>query len=431
MINPPCGSGTACDVRQHTATCTCLSGLFGNPYVGCLAEDKPQCQSDFDCRQDLACVDGICKDLCSHLKPCGIGATCRVIDAGQQRTVLCECPIGYTGSAYEECKIIDDDKPDCKYDADCPIFEACIDEKCRDPCADNPCGVNAECRAITHHAICSCPSGYKGDGLDTCSPLECQKDSDCSDNSVCLNSRCVEACLLSRPCGSSAQCIASDHSTECKCLSGYTGDPYVFCTAVGCTSDNSCPSSHACLNGKCVDSCKINNPCDRTQTCEIVNHRPLCSCPKGHSLQSGVCLPVVAAPKPECSLDVNCGDSEGCIEGRCEDLCEKNPCGHQATCTVKDGHHHKIVKCECGPGMIGNPMKECIHIPSAQSGCISERDCPPYETCIDGHCADPCKRSPCASGALCRTVSHRAICSCPSGFHGDPYRLCTPGENVM
>jgi hypothetical protein len=58
---------------------------------------------------------------------------------------------------------------------------------------------------------------------------------------------------------------------------------YLFIFAVivpvppGCTRDNDCPSSEACINRVC------RNPCDcgSNANCLVQNHRPICSCEAG------------------------------------------------------------------------------------------------------------------------------------------------------
>lgn len=59
-------------------------------------------------------------------------------------------------------------KPECTSDPECPSHLACIQEKCQDPCFSTICGVNAECRANNHRALCICRTGYVGDPYTIC-----------------------------------------------------------------------------------------------------------------------------------------------------------------------------------------------------------------------------------------------------------------------
>ena len=59
-------------------------------------------------------------------------------------------------------------KPECTYDAECPQHLACIREKCQDPCSSNTCGINAQCKAVNHRALCVCLIGYVGDPYSIC-----------------------------------------------------------------------------------------------------------------------------------------------------------------------------------------------------------------------------------------------------------------------
>ena len=59
-------------------------------------------------------------------------------------------------------------RPECTTDPECPDHLACIRETCQNPCFTTTCGVNAECRASRHRAICYCKAGYEGDPYRIC-----------------------------------------------------------------------------------------------------------------------------------------------------------------------------------------------------------------------------------------------------------------------
>ena len=60
-------------------------------------------------------------------------------------------------------------KPECVLNTECPTTQACINQKCVDPCPGT-CGLNAECRVAIHRAVCTCIRGYEGDPFRQCYP---------------------------------------------------------------------------------------------------------------------------------------------------------------------------------------------------------------------------------------------------------------------
>lgn len=90
--------------------------------------------------------------------PCGPNAFCQEI----RNMPSCTCMSNYIGSP-PNCK------PECTINAECPTSEACIQQKCRDPCQGS-CGIGALCTVSRHMPICTCPDGYTGDAFTVCSP---------------------------------------------------------------------------------------------------------------------------------------------------------------------------------------------------------------------------------------------------------------------
>lgn len=96
-------------------------------------------------------------NLCEP-SPCGSHSICRVI--GDRPT--CSCQPGFIGQP-PNCR------PECVTSSECHQQEACINQKCRNPC-EGTCGLGAECRVIQHNPICTCPKGYLGDPFEQCLP---------------------------------------------------------------------------------------------------------------------------------------------------------------------------------------------------------------------------------------------------------------------
>lgn len=58
-------------------------------------------------------------------------------------------------------------RPECVTNSDCPPVKACSNNKCKDPCP-GVCAFNAECRVINHSPQCSCNVGFTGNPLSGC-----------------------------------------------------------------------------------------------------------------------------------------------------------------------------------------------------------------------------------------------------------------------
>lgn len=98
------------------------------------------------------------RDPCSP-SPCGPNSICRVSDGH----AVCSCAPGQVGTP-PQCR------PECVVSAECPLTQACLNNKCRDPCP-GICGLGARCNVVNHNPICSCPSGQTGDPFRQCFPI--------------------------------------------------------------------------------------------------------------------------------------------------------------------------------------------------------------------------------------------------------------------
>lgn len=95
----------------------------------------------------------------------------------------------------------------------------------KNPCNPTPCGPNSQCREINGQAVCSCIPGFIGNP-PTCRP-ECVTSSECPLNEACLNQKCINPCPGT--CGITAHCQVINHNPICTCPVRYTGDPFVRC----------------------------------------------------------------------------------------------------------------------------------------------------------------------------------------------------------
>ena len=96
------------------------------------------------------------------------------------------------------------------------------------PCQPSPCGPNSECREKNGGAACSCLAGYKG-APPACRP-ECVLNRDCPIYLACIGQKCVDPC--EGECGQNARCTVQNHRPVCRCTSGYTGDPFQYCSPI-------------------------------------------------------------------------------------------------------------------------------------------------------------------------------------------------------
>lgn len=95
--------------------------------------------------------------------PCGSYSECRDIGGSPS----CSCRPSYIGSP-PNCR------PECVIHQECASHQACMREKCRDPCPGS-CGTNAQCQVVAHVPICSCLPGYTGDSFTGCHPIPPRK----------------------------------------------------------------------------------------------------------------------------------------------------------------------------------------------------------------------------------------------------------------
>ena len=203
------------------------------------------------------------------------------------------------------------------------------------PTGVSPCGANATCAPGTGKAVCTCNSGYTGDGKTCTLDDPCTKPTGrCGVNSVCTPSAdhktyvcscqigyagnppkppCKSMCDPS-PCGLNTDCDSSSGSVVCRCTAGYHGrDP----AGEGCTlgaptacdaTPNPCPYDHTDCNidqnkkAVCVCSygyigkagtkggCTKGTGCDAATTCSghgTCKADGKCVCTKGTGWTSG------------------------------------------------------------------------------------------------------------------------------------------------
>lgn len=117
------------------------------------------------------------------------------------------------------------------------IFIICLAEPIPNvpinPCDPNPCGPNSICQIREGHPVCSCLANYLG-SPPYCRP-ECVMNQECPFNQACINEKCQNPCIHS--CGLNAKCDVVNHTPYCTCLVGYEGDAFVSCSKKPASKD--------------------------------------------------------------------------------------------------------------------------------------------------------------------------------------------------
>lgn len=128
----------------------------------------PECVINQDCPRDKACFSQRCRDPC--VDACGLNALCTVVN----HQAVCSCPPGFFGEPRVQCKrpVLESPpppRPECVDNSECPGDRACINQQCRNPCAESHvCGANAECRVQQHRPLCTCRHGFTGNAQLQC-----------------------------------------------------------------------------------------------------------------------------------------------------------------------------------------------------------------------------------------------------------------------
>lgn len=368
---------------------------------------------DGDCPSRHACLNNICREACSELKPCAANAKCFVSDSVPFRTLICKCPEGYLPDEKGACRSAQLPSPSCSTDQDCSDQESCVNRICRNPCN---CGDNAECFVRNHRPVCSCKSGYDGDPYRLCRIVGCRTNSECESHQSCINGNCVSPCLFNSTCGANADCYAEKNRALCRCRSGFEGDAYRGCNAIECRSNGDCPRDKQCRAHRCVDPCLSDNTCGANAICLVRDHIAVCKCDQGM-----IGNPYVQCRREaiaECQIDADCPPMSACLNSRCANPClALQPCARPARCEVSPTLPVRTMICTCPPGYISAGGGLCRpSVPIDKITCETDEECSLNNACITALCKNPCE---CGPNADCQMKNHRPICACRPGFIGD------------
>jgi hypothetical protein len=161
--------------------CECLPGYQGNAAIQC--DKTALCPSDkiVDDFGRCVCPPGTALNIYEECVICEIHRGYKIDETGHcvcalERGLIidergrCICPEEHGYKLLPEGKCVRVDEPECLTDEQCPDYKYCNlqTKTCEDPCENN-CGTNAFCNATNHRAICQCITGYQGDPYVYCS----------------------------------------------------------------------------------------------------------------------------------------------------------------------------------------------------------------------------------------------------------------------
>ena len=379
---------------------------------------RPECRSDPECPSREVCINNKCVNPCGAV-PCGEGQLCSVVDSLPLRTVVCQCPADSFLDQNSRCVSAVIEEPNqvagCTTDDTCPPEKACRNGVCEEPC---DCAPTAKCRVIGHKPVCACPEGYTGDPLKGCFKAGCTVDEECPGTHACINGQCKPVCNPVT-CESGAICQGIRHKAICECPPGTRGNPDFGCKAIGCTGVNDCPPDQACHNGVCSNPCSLPNVCDPTQECKPFNHTVECLCPPGfQGTPDTACRRVDL--EVGCRADTDCPSLEACINRQCVDPCKAlEPCAPTAECQIRPTEPYRTMICICPPGTVGYAAIQCVPaVAEVEEECVLQKGQVrlPNGTCI----CDPLKGLVLAPNGTCICDETKGLVFGPSGICVSP-----------
>lgn len=156
--------------------------------------------------------------------------------------------------------------------------------------------------------------------------------------------------------------------------------------------------------------------CGQRAECFGINHNAVCECLPGFDGNPKVICNVIG-----CQADTECPTDKSCINNRCENPCERQPCQPNELCRA---YNHQP-ECSCLPGtQLQNSV--CVEY---EPVCRDDSDCPTQTACINSACINPCNATqPCGVNAECKVLDttpvRTMVCVCVEGYQGNAAVQC-------
>lgn len=143
---------------------------------------------------------------------------------------------------------------------------ACENERCMDPCANDPCNGHGSCAVSENAAVCDCFDGFVAE-VGSCfgeSGSPCSETSPCGSGLVCYLGFCA------------AQCSGTLCQSGSVCDSGQT--PPICVCPIGTREDGE----------RCVSRCFLND-CGGHGTCAVLGDDVVCTCDEPYESKGATC----------------------------------------------------------------------------------------------------------------------------------------------
>lgn len=247
-------------------------------------------------------------------------------------------------------------------------------------------------------------------------PDECQRESECTDDEICVDGYCEEVECDSKillqvralelqinrlkeanpPDESKIAALESqkeallEKAREAECPEGYTCADNELCVPDSCDNEDDCVGGFICVDGECQDSyCGTDGQCPTDYicidgVCESIDCSQGQECPEGYQCTDGDCTEI------ECLDDRYCRRSGGiCVDGKCVDVdcTDDEDCGDGYECVDNQCH---LLPTFCQDDSDCAADEVCIngqcHV--IDGDCQNDIDCKPGFVCVDGSCVE-------------------------------------------
>ena len=463
-----CSDNAGCTNTEGSFECSCNDGYVGDG-VDCTDDDEckdgtADCPANSTCNNTIGGYECNCND--GWKKPANGNNICKDVD---------ECKSDDTNNCPAEATC---ENNDGSYDCVCPeelyntmVFDGINGEpftvcEFRNQCYEgtDTCDEIAICTHVDKvdpRYLCTCPSGYDGDGFDIASG-----GSGCTDIMECDLDETICDHIAN------SECKNLDGGFQCDCVTGYAMNAAgTKCKDIDeCASDdtNKCPNDATCTNTEGSYECICNDPLNEINEqdgllfCYDINEcfndvddcvddiawctdtfgSYFCECKPGY-IGDGVSVSAGGTgceDSDECALgEHNCAESAECINGLAP--------GDAPSCECRAGYFGNGFTLISG-GTGCTDINECVSDES--NNCPVEADCVNTDgsfecVCVDGfdtlvidgltvcEIREPCfDATDCDDMATCTSgFGVEYICVCPQGYTGDGFKLISGGTGCV